>query len=288
MDMKLEGEWSELLFSYLTASWYDWGVSSQLSASNTHCWSVTSGYYAHYMLAASLLNMYRGTYKEERLVKRIASNHSKMCNFLSNNKYNKEYSFRLQFNSELANIMKISEDEMDRKLQIIGDSLFSAKKARESHTYHVIVVSHQTVNIVDLGDGGTVKPAKLVSKISETMLDIVPILHTFVLTMVEKLLLGLEDTVKHYHLKHLIQEVDDFYKLAEDERILPLPDSMDNGLKRLKDFAVEHLDNTKIEHYSDFEESLLSFTEKKENYQDLQSNFDYLNQALVNVKKLNI
>lgn len=286
--MKLEGEWSELLFSYLTASWYDWAVSHQLSASNTHCWSVTSGYYAHYMLAASLLNMYRGSYNERRQVKRIASNHSKMCNFLSNNKYNKEYSFRLQFNTELANVMEVSEEEMDRKLQIIGDSLFSAKKARESHTYHVIVVSHQTVDYVDLGDGETVKPASLVSKISQTMLDIVPILHSFILMMIEKLLLSLEDNIKHYHLKHLIQEVDDFYKLAEGEHILPLPEDMDIGLNRLKNFAVNHLDHTKIEHYTDFEESLLSFTEKKENYQDLQSNFDYLNQALENVKKLNI
>lgn len=284
--MELEGEWSELLYSYLTSAWYDWAVSNQLSSNNTHCWSVTAGYYSHYMLAASLLYMYRETFTEKARVKRIASNHSKLCNFLSNNKYNKEYSFRVQFTALLAEIMEVSDAEMDNMLKTIGDGLFSAKKARESHTYHVIVVSHQTVNSAELGNGEVVRPAKLVAQMSGTMLEIVPTLHTFVVTLLKKLLLNLDETIRHYHLKHLIQEIDDFYMLAKGENIFPLPASLESSLKELRVFTTDYLDNTKVENYHIFRAGLASFNEKKQDYQDLTSNYNYLKQALENIKGL--
>src|SRR5690554_5953400 len=83
MNMWSEAQWSEVLFSYLTAGWYDWSVSEQLNQSNTHCWSVTAGYYSHYILSATLLRLYRAeNYQNKNEIEDVAGSHAKLCNFL--------------------------------------------------------------------------------------------------------------------------------------------------------------------------------------------------------------
>ncbi|MCM3767717.1 hypothetical protein [Neobacillus niacini] len=129
MNLWKEAEWSEMLFSYLTAGWYDWTVSEHLYKNNTHCWSVTTGYYSHYILSAALLQLYRfedGT--RPYPLKRIASSHSKLCSFL---KGDLELKLRDEFIDYLQSKSQQKDENISKKLEELGHALYYARK-RES------------------------------------------------------------------------------------------------------------------------------------------------------------
>jgi hypothetical protein len=107
-------------------------------------------------------------------------------------------------------------------LQIV-DALYNAKKARESHTYHVLVVSHQTLAKVTSNRGQTINGSKTVEDINGYILELSAIINKFVLDLVLKVVMNLDESVKHYHLKHFIEEIEDYHLLVEKENLGPVP-----------------------------------------------------------------
>ncbi|MCM3767741.1 hypothetical protein [Neobacillus niacini] len=279
MNLWKEPEWSEMLFSYLTAGWYDWTVSEHLYKNNTHCWSVTSGYYSHYILATALLQLYRledGT--RPRQMKRIATSHAALCSFL---KGEIEPKLRTDFIDYLQASSQQKHEKLSDKLEEIGHALFSAKKARESHTYQVLVVSHQTLGDVTnkFGDN-TINVSDTVEKISGYILELSSVINDFVINFVFDVITNLDEPIKHYHLKHFLEEIGDFYALVEKENVMPIPTALAHSIHSINSRVFEVLREEKCPRYRDFKQNISSFSEKWYSYNELKKNLIQLERAI--------
>jgi hypothetical protein len=278
MNFWKEAEWSEMLFSYLTAGWYDWTVSEHLYKNHTHCWSVTAGYYSHYILAGAMLQLYLTEEdRNKRTISDIAESHAKLGNFLRGRL---EPSLREGFVEYLGRLTGEESTFYDKKLLQIGDALYNAKKARESHTYHVLVVSHQTLSNVTSRSGQTINVSEMVEDINEYILQLSAIINKFVLNLVLKVVMSLDESVKQYHLKHFIEEIDDFHRLVEIENVGPVPTELLKSLEQVR-FEVEmELDEGKVLDYRRFKETISSFGDKWRSYNNLKRNLRNLEETL--------
>ncbi|OLS40813.1 hypothetical protein [Bacillus sp. MRMR6] len=278
MNFWKEAEWSEMLFSYLTAGWYDWTVSEHLYKNNTHCWSVTAGYYSHYILAGTMLQLYLSEDESNKsTVSGIAESHAKLCHFLRGRL---EPNLRERFVEYLGRVTDQDSSLYDKKLLQIGDALFNAKKARESHTYHVLVVSHQTLSNVTSSSGQTINVSETVEDINKYILQLSAIINKFVLDLVLKVVMNLDESVKHYHLKHFIEEIDDFHRLVEKENVGPVPKLLLKSLEQVR-FEIEMvLDERKVLDYRRFKETISSFGDKWRSYNNLKRNLRNLEETL--------
>ncbi|MCL6574380.1 MAG: hypothetical protein K6T88_22330, partial [Bacillus sp. (in: Bacteria)] len=278
MNFWREAEWSEMLFSYLATGWYDWTVSEHLYKNNTHCWSVTSGYYSHYILSAALLQLYRP--EDRRLlhqVKEISISHSRLCSFLKGNDFN---DLRNSFVQYINGISKVDNDDFVEQLTQIGNALFNAKKARESHTYHVLVVSHQTLSNVTSRNGDTINVSKTVEKANGYILELSSIINKFVIDLVLKVINSLDEPIRHYHLKHFKEEIDDFFSLVEKENVSMIPDDLIKSLTFVTGVVERELDEQKCKNYKLFKQNISSFNEKWKSYNQLSSNLRQLETTL--------
>ncbi|PGY09109.1 hypothetical protein [Bacillus sp. AFS031507] len=280
MNFWKEAEWSEMLFSYLTAGWYDWTVSEHLYKNNTHCLSVTAGYYSHYILTGALLQLYLADeegYRDTDTVRDISESHAKLCNFLRGRL---EPDLRKKFVEFLEKVTGQQTTFYDKKLLQIGDALYNAKKARESHTYHVLVVPHQTLAKVTSNRGQTINVSKTVEDINGYILELSAIINKFVLDLVLKVLMNLDESIKHYHLKHFIEEIEDYHLLVKKENVGPGPSELLRSLEQVR-FEIEmELDERKVLDYRRFKETISSFGDKWRSYNNLNRNLSNLEDTL--------
>jgi hypothetical protein len=159
----------------------------------------------------------------------------------------------------------------------IGDALYNAKKSRESHTYHVLVVSHQTLA---KNRGQTINVNKTVEDINGYILELSAIINKFVLDLVLKVLMNLDESIKHYHLKHFIEEIEDYHLLVEKENVGPVPRKLLKSLEQVR-FEIEmELDERNVLDYRRFKETFSSFGDKWRPYNNLKRNLRNLEDTL--------
>lgn len=285
--LKNEAEWSEILFSYLTAGWYDWAVANHLSRNGTHCWSVTSSYYAQYILASSCVMAWHEMYRRNKYYLRdITESHSRLSQFFSGGQPN-DTEMSHQFVEYMAKILHLSLDQADHVFTTIGHLLKNAKKARESHTYHVLVVSHQVLRTVRIRNR-VYQVSDTVQDINEKLLELVPEINFLTLLVVENVFETLRPSIRSLHYKHLVEEIDEFYLLAEKEGLLPLPEVLEQSLANLKVTAKDKTEQgLDLSSWNSYKRFFTDIDIKVRNYDDLGSTRMKITEELQVIQQLN-
>ena len=242
-ELQNDAEWSEVVFSYLTTGWYDWAVANFLSRNGTHCWSTTSAYYATYILAAFGVIAWPEHYASNKgnLIQ-IVEHHRDLVQFYEGGilyRNNDQMgTFRDQFIQHISETMGIHIDEAQNLITTIGNFLSHAKKARESHNYHVLVVSHQMMNSVRTPKA-TYKINENVHEINQNLLDIIPELNLFSTNLMKRVINKRPSQLSILHYRHLLDELNEFENLVTLEGLLPLPENLETTIEQLRTEASE-------------------------------------------------
>lgn len=299
-----EAVWSEMLFSQLTTGWYDWAVAHRLRTQNTHCWSITAAYYAQYMLLGSLLLSYRNgsIHREQRknqLIEGLTQSHQALIRFYQSRELTLNLkrdskiethevdSFRREFLNHFSEVVGISQEAADRILRTYGEILQVGKFTRESHTYHVLVVSHQMIPSVNVMNK-TFYPRETVQKLGESLLETLPSINRMVMKVVSEVISSLEPEARALHFRHLSEEIEDFYKLADHEHLVPLPDVLEVCLSKLQERCALESKELDPEVYEQFQHHFAKFDLKKRDYSYVTKNKENMLQVLNSLKACEI
>lgn len=280
-----EARFSELLFSQLTAGWYDWTVSNYLSLNNTHCWSTTAAYYAIYILAGSLVYLPRRQNNDELI--EISRSHAKLQQFYSDQstRYNEsDLILRRGFVMDMAALFDVPLDEVDKLLKELGEVLRFCKKAREGHTYEVLVVAHQAIESVN-----RYRPQSAVEDVNEKCLALVEHVNEVITDLIFKFLGKYDQVWRGYHFKHLQEEIKQFGVLLEYEKIAPgLPKPLSSFLDKVEATSSSIVTSEEVimdnKVWADFKNNLSMFYEKGRAYSSLYQNQRALTNLLLKHK----
>ncbi|MEH7073826.1 hypothetical protein [Neobacillus drentensis] len=111
-------------------------------------------------------------------------------------------------------------------------------------------------------------------------IELSAIINKFVIDLILKVLMNLDDSVKHYHLKHFLEEIDDYRLLVEKENVGPEPTKLLKSLQEVRcDIGLE-LDERKVLDYRRFKETISSFEDKWRSYNNLKRNLHNLEDTL--------
>jgi hypothetical protein len=92
--------------------------------------------------------------------------------------------------------------------------------------------------------------------------------------------MNLDDSVKHYHLKHFNEEIDDFRLLVEKENVGPIPAALLETLEHVRLTIEMELDERKVLDYRRFKDTISSFGDKWNSYNNLRRNLRRLEDTL--------
>ncbi|MCM3767718.1 hypothetical protein [Neobacillus niacini] len=93
-------------------------------------------------------------------------------------------------------------------------------------------------------------------------------------------IIDLDESIKHYHLKHYLEEIGDFYSLVEKENMMPIPKALEQSIHSIKSRVYEVLIEEKCPRYKDFKQNISSFNDKWKSYDQLKDNLNQLKQSI--------
>lgn len=278
MEMHVEAKWSEVLFSYITAGWYDWAVSKNLFYASTNCWSITSGYSSHYTLSASLVALYRGDAMSTEDILELVQDHVRFRGFLKNEN---DRTLRETYIKDMSGKMRITEQELAKKLIQLGEMLDLGEKAHMYHSQQVMVVSHQTMVKRKRTDSSI---QALVEKRNQQLIDTAAKINSFIIDMTLNVIISLDESIKHYHLKNFKEEIEDFYNLLILENVPQIPDRLSYTITKIIRQIESEWNEAKCPNYEQFKQCLTSFHQEWAIYKKMQEETDSLETTILEME----